>query len=101
MKAIRTSKSRKISEEACLSDTLSRMWDKSNPYINSFQPVVHPRSRARRGSADPLEAKINDLYLSGTMLLPLFISYFINISITARICGNINHHASENKQDCE
>ena len=41
MKAIHTSK---ISEEACPYDTVSRMWDQLNPYINSFQPVTHQLS---------------------------------------------------------
>ena len=41
MRAIRSRKYRKISEEACVYDTLSQMWDKSNPYINFFQPVIH------------------------------------------------------------
>ena len=61
MKAIHTSK---ISEEACQYDTVSRMWDQSNPYINSFQPVTHPLSPAFKGTkegADPLEDRINDL----------------------------------------
>ena len=48
MKAIHTSMSSKISEKACPYDTVSRMWDQSNPYINSFQPVTHPFSRARK-----------------------------------------------------
>ena len=38
------------------------MWNKSNPHINSFQPVIHSRSRAPREGAYPLEDKINDLY---------------------------------------
>ena len=67
MTAIHTSKSRKISEEACPYDTVSRMWDQSNPYINSFQPVTHPLSSAFKGTkegADPLEDRINDLDFS-------------------------------------
>ena len=67
MRAIHTSKSRKISKEACPYDTVSRMWDQSNPYINSFQPVTHPLSTAFKGTkegADPLEDRINDLDFS-------------------------------------
>ena len=67
MKAIHTSKSSKISEEACPYDTVSRMWDQSNPYINSFQPVTHPLSTAFKGTkerADPLEDRMNDLDFS-------------------------------------
>ena len=67
MKAIHTSKSSKISEKACPYDTVSRMWDQSNPYINSFQPVTHPLSTAFKGTkegADPLEDRINDLDFS-------------------------------------
>ena len=69
MRAIHTSKSRKISEEACPYDTVSRMWDQLNPYINSFQPVTHPLSTAfkfkgTKEGADPLEDSINDLDFS-------------------------------------
>ena len=95
MKAIHTSK---ISEEACPYDTVSRMWDQSNPYINSFQPVTHPLSTAFKGTkegADPLEDRINDLDFTWAILLLLFISYFINTSITARICPNFNDNASK------
>ena len=64
MRAIHT---RKISEEACPYDTLSQMWDQSNPYINSFQPVTQPFSTAFKGTkegADPLGDRINDLDFS-------------------------------------
>ena len=66
-RAIHTSKSRKISEDACPYNTVSRKWNQSNPYINSFQPVAHPLSIAFKGmkeGADPLEDRINDLDFS-------------------------------------
>ena len=99
IKAIHTSK---ISEEACPYDTDSRIWDQSNPNMNSFQPVTHPLSTAFKSTkegADPLEDRINDLDFSWATLLLLFISYFIYTSITGRICPNFN--ASKKHQNCE
>ena len=75
MRPIHTSKSRKISEEACPNDTVSRILEQSNPYINSFQPVTHPLSTAFKGTkegADTLEYRINDFNFPFSKKIMLF-----------------------------
>ena len=66
MRAIRSRKYRKISEEACLYDTLSDVGqiEPIHQLLPTRHTRIYPRSRAQKEGADPQEDRINDLDVS-------------------------------------
>ena len=63
LRSIRTSLSRKTSQEACLEDTLVRLWLKLNPLIRSFRPRRNHRLYNRTENVDSLENPISKMFV--------------------------------------